>query len=86
LPLHRGDANNESIFSAPLFSFLLFFACFSGSSVTTCDIRTVSMTSASDAARASPLVDASLDEPGLLTETVDSFDLSDGCPSVVRAL
>ena len=52
----------------------------------TCGTRTVSTTSASDAARASSLVDASLDEPGLLTGTVDSIDLNKGCPSMVPAL
>jgi hypothetical protein len=33
-----------------------------------------------------PFVNASLDESGLPTETIDSVDLRDGCARVVRAL
>jgi len=84
-PRHRGDPNSESIFSTPLFGFLSFFGCFSCSSAWT-GTRTVSTTSASDAtARGTPLVGASPEEPGLFTETVDSYD-SEGCPSVMRTL
>ena len=79
----HGNANSDRTFSAPLFNFLfLYFSC---SSAAACDgaARTVSTISGSDTGRPS---DASLEEPGLPTETTDSLDLSDGWPSVVRAL
>ncbi|KAH9009589.1 hypothetical protein EDB84DRAFT_1681606 [Lactarius hengduanensis] len=46
----------------------------------------LSTISGSDAARPSPFVDLPLNEPGLPTDTADSFDLSDGCASIVRVL